>query len=180
MVARRPAGSARPGSMAWTVRWGVHRWASFYRRPPEGHALILAMSSSRESPVCCDSDDSVSSSIAASTSCGSTGWFGPGRTQELTFDPAPALRKRSKTSPRAVPDTPLEIWSSTPPCGLLGSVPSTCAADHIAYFIPVLVGQKAKDCDCQSSKICHHLSPQSYEKSSPPKKFPGGNGRRGT
>ena len=32
----------------------------------------------------------------------------------------------------------------------------------------LFLGSVAKDCDCQSSKICHQLSPQSNEKSHPP------------
>jgi hypothetical protein len=69
----------------------------------------------------------------------------------------------TRTSPPAA-----DTWSRIPPCGIR---PATCASDHVAYLIPVLIGQKAKDCDCHSSKVCHQLPPRSNEKSR--KKFPG-------
>ena len=120
--------------------------------------VILLMSSSRERPVCIERDVSVSSSIAASTSFGSIGWFGPVPTQELTFDPAPAPLKSIKDIAKRRPRDAFGNLIQIPPCGSFG-LRSPAPRINVADFVAILVGQNAKHRDRQSSEICHLVPP---------------------
>src|SRR6187397_543177 len=82
-----------------------------------------ASSSSRDSPVCCDSVAKTSGPIACS-SCGAASCLlGPVPTQESAASPCPFCLKRSISSPRPplrnppapTPPSVLPNWLSTPP-----------------------------------------------------------------